>query len=61
MAVVVGFFGVSLLAGHRLALAVYTDRRVAGRAVVPFVLLALLFMAAGLALLGQPMAMRHAM
>jgi ferredoxin len=61
MVVIVGFFLVSLLAGHRLSLSVYTDRHVASRAVVPFVLLSLLFMAAGLVLLGQPMAMRHAM
>jgi hypothetical protein len=61
MLVIVGFFLVSLLAGHRLSLSVYTDRHVAGRAVVPFVLLALLFMAAGIVLLGQPMAMRHTM
>lgn len=61
MVVIVGFFLVSLLAGHRLSLSVYTDRHVASRAVVPFVLLSLLFMVAGIVLLGQPMAMRHAM
>jgi len=59
--IVAAFFGLSLLAGHRLALTIYTDRRVAGRAIVPFVVLALIFVAAGVILLGQPMAMRHAM
>jgi hypothetical protein len=59
--VILGFFVVSLVAGHRLSLSVYVDRHVASRAVVPFVLLSLLFMVAGIVLLGQPMAMRHAM
>jgi 4Fe-4S binding protein len=59
--VITGFFALALLAGQRLALGVYADGGVAGRAVVPFVLLALLFVAAGLLLLGQPMAMRHTM
>lgn len=61
MAIITAFFVMSLLAGHRLALAVYADRRVAGRVIVPFVVLALLFVAAGVVLLGQPMAMRHSM
>jgi hypothetical protein len=59
--IITGFFVLSLTAGHRLALAVYADRRIAGRVMVPFVVLALLFVAVGVVLLGQPMAMRHSM
>ena len=59
--IIAGLFGLSLLAGHRLAVTIYPDRLVASRAVVPFVVLALIFVAAGVILLGQPMGMRHAM
>jgi hypothetical protein len=59
--IITGLFVLSLVAGHRLALAVYADRFIAGRVMVPFAVLALLFVAAGVVLLGQPMAMRHSM
>jgi len=59
--IITGFFVLSLTSGHHLALAVYADRRVAGRVMVPFVVLALLFVTAGVILLGQPMATRHSM
>jgi len=61
MAVLVGFFILSLGAGHRLSLRVYGDARVASRAWVPMAALALLFTLAGIILLTQPMGMRHAM
>jgi ferredoxin len=61
MTVLVALFIVSLLAGHRLSLRAYPDRRAAGRALVPFVALALFFTAIGIALLNQPMGMRHGM
>lgn len=59
MAVVVGFFVLSLVAGHRLSLRVYPDPRTASRAFVPMAALALLFTLAGIVLLNQPMGMRH--
>jgi hypothetical protein len=59
--IVTGLFGLSLVAGHRLALGLYADRRVAGRAVVPLVVLALVFVVLGVIVLGQPMSMRHSM
>ncbi len=59
MAVVVGFFVLSLRAGHRLSLRVYPDPRTASRAFVPMAALALVFTLAGIVLLNQPMGMRH--
>lgn len=61
MTFLVGFFILSLGAGHRLSLRVYGDARVASRAWVPMAALALLFTLAGIILLMQPMGMRHAM
>jgi len=61
VAVLVAFFVLSLVAGHRLAAREYADPRAAGRAIVPFVLLSLAFTVAGLVLLQQPMGMRHGM
>lgn len=58
---VVGFFALTLTTGHRLAARVYADRRAASRAVVPFVILAVVFTVVGIALLQQPMGMRHGM
>jgi len=52
-------FILSLVTGHRLALRAYGDRRVAGRALVPLLLLALLFTVSALIVLGQPMGLRH--
>jgi hypothetical protein len=57
--VVLGFFGLSLVAGHRLSRRVYPDPRAAARALVPIAVLSLLLTLAGLVLLAQPMAMRH--
>ena len=59
MAVVVGFFVLSLVAGHRLSLRVYPDPRTASRALVPMAALAVLFTLAGIVLLNLPMGMRH--
>lgn len=59
--VVVGFFALTLTTGHRVAARVYADRRAASRAVVPFVILAVVFTVVGIALLQQPMGMRHGM
>ncbi len=61
MAVVITFYTVSLLVGHRLSVRVYVDRLTASRALVPFAVLSLLFTAAGIALLNQPMGLRHGM
>jgi hypothetical protein len=61
MAFLVGFFILSLGAGHRLSLRVYGDARVASRAWIPMAALALAFTLAGILLLMQPMGMRHAM
>lgn len=57
----VGFCLLSLVAGHRLSLRAYTDRRTASRAFVPMAVLALLFTVAGIVLVNQPMGMRHGM
>jgi len=61
MGLLVGFFVVSLVAGHLLALRVYPDPRAASRALLPMAALALLFTVAGIVLLNQPMGMRHGM
>jgi hypothetical protein len=61
VAFLVGFFVLSLRAGHRLSLRLYPDARVASRAWIPMAGLALLFTLAGILLLMQPMGMRHAM
>jgi uncharacterized membrane protein len=60
-AVIVGFFVLSLLAGHRLSIRAYADPRTAARAVIPFVVLSLAFTVAAIVLLQQPMGMRHGM
>lgn len=61
MAVLVAFFVLSLIAGHRLAAGAYPDARTAGRALVPMAVLSFVFTAAGVVLLNLPMGMRHAM
>jgi hypothetical protein len=61
MAVVTGFFVLSLVAGHRLSLGAYPDPRTASRALIPMVTLSLLFTVAGIVLLNQPMGARHGM
>ncbi len=61
MGLLVGFFVVSLVAGHLLALRVYPDPRTASRALLPLAALALLFTVVGIVLLNQPMGMRHGM
>jgi len=61
MGLLVGFFVVSLVAGHLLALRVYPDPRTASRALLPMAALALLFTVVGIVLLNQPMGMRHGM
>ena len=59
MAVLVGFFVLSLIAGYRLALRAYRDPRIAGRAFMPMAMLSLIFTVVGIVLLNQPMGMRH--
>ncbi|MBI4590229.1 MAG: 4Fe-4S binding protein [Candidatus Rokubacteria bacterium] len=61
MTFLVGFFVLSLVAGHRLSLRVYPDPRTASRALVPMAVLAFVFTVAGIVLLNQPMGMRHGM
>ncbi len=61
VAIVVGFFVLSLLAGQKLAVRAYADRRAATRAVIPFVVLAFAFTVLSVVLLQQPMGMRHGM
>jgi polyferredoxin len=59
MAVLVAFFVLSLVAGHRLSAVSYPDRRTAGRALAPMAVLSFVFTAAGVVLLSLPMGMRH--
>ncbi len=59
--VLVGFFVLSLYAGHRLSLKAYPDPRIASRALLPMAALSVLFTVAGIVLLNQPMGMRHGM
>jgi 4Fe-4S binding domain len=61
MAILVGFFVLSLLAGHRLALRAFPDPRAAARAFAPLAVLSALFTIAGIVLLNLPMGMRHGM
>jgi hypothetical protein len=61
LAVLVVLFALSLRAGRRLSLRLYPDAAVAARAAVPMALLALAFTALGIALLAQPMGLRHGM
>ncbi len=60
-AVVVAFFVLSLLVGHRLSLRAYAEPRSAFRALVPFAVLSLAFTVLSIILLQQPMGMRHGM
>ena len=59
--VVVGFCALTLATGHRLAARFYSDRGAASRAVVPFVILAVVFTVVSIVLLQQPMGLRHGM
>lgn len=59
--IIVGFFVLSLVAGHRLSTAAYADPRAAGRALVPMAVLSCVFTVAALVLLNLPMGMRHGM
>jgi len=61
MTLLVAFFVLSLVAGHRLSLRAYPDPRTASRALVPMAVLSLVFTVAGIVLLNQPMGMRHGM
>ncbi|HET7874962.1 MAG TPA: 4Fe-4S binding protein [Methylomirabilota bacterium] len=60
-AVLIGFFVLSLVAGHRLSAGAYPDARTAGRAWVPMAGLSLAFTVIGIVLLNLPMGMRHGM
>ena len=59
--IIVGFFVLSLVAGHRLSARAFDDPRAAGRALVPMAVLSCVFTVAALVLLNQPMGMRHGM
>ena len=59
MAIVVGFFGLSLVAGDRLALRIVSDVRTASRAYLPMAAIVLAFTLMGLVVLSLPMGMRH--
>jgi hypothetical protein len=61
MVVLVAFFILSLIAGHRLTAGAYPDARTAGRVLVPMAVLSFVFTVAGIVLLSLPMGMRHAM
>ena len=61
MVVLVAFFVLSLVAGHRLTRRAYPDGRSAARALVPLAVLSFAFTAAGVVLLNLPMGMRHVM
>lgn len=57
--IIVGFFVLSLVAGHRLSAGAYADPRAAGRAFVPMAALSCAFTVAVVVLLNLPMGMRH--
>ena len=59
VAIVVAFFGLSLVAGHRLTLRTYPDAWTASRAFLPMAGIALAFTLVGLMVLSLPMGMRH--
>jgi polyferredoxin len=59
VAIVVAFFGLSLVAAHRLTLRTYPDARAASRAFLPMAAIALAFTLVGLVVLSLPMGMRH--
>ena len=59
VAIVVAFFGLSLVAGHRLTLRTYPDARAASRAFIPIAGIVLAFTLVGLVVLSLPMGMRH--
>ena len=61
VAVLVGFFVLSLVAGHRLSAGAYPDAKTAGRAWAPMAALSFVFTAVGIVLLNMPMGMRHVM
>jgi len=61
VAIIVGFFVVSLVAGHRLSGSAYADPRAAGRAFVPMAALSCVFTVAAIVLLNLPMGVRHGM
>jgi hypothetical protein len=52
-------FGFSLSVGYRLAITFYNGDRKAGKALIPFVVLSLLFTLLNIYLLNQPMGARH--
>jgi ferredoxin len=59
VAILVAFFGLSLVAAHRLTLRTYLDARAASRAFLPMAAIALAFTLVGLVVLSLPMGMRH--
>ncbi len=61
MGLILGGFVFSLVAGSRLATALFDKHEISGKAVVPYIVLSLIFTLINLYLLSQPMGMRHAM
>jgi len=61
VAIIVGFFVLSLVAGHRLSGSAYADPRAASRAFVPMAVLSCVFTVGAIVLLNLPMGMRHGM
>jgi ferredoxin len=61
VAIIVGFFVLSLVAGHRLSAGAYADPGAASRAFVPMAALSCVFTVAAIVLLNLPMGMRHGM
>ena len=55
----VGFCGLSLVAGDRLTLRTVSDERTASRAFMPMAAIVLAFTLVGLVVLSLPMGMRH--
>ena len=59
MPIVVGFFGLSLVAGDWLTLRIFSDARTASRAHLPMAAIVLAFTLMGLVVLSLPVGMRH--
>lgn len=59
MAILAGFFGLSLGAGDRLTLRAFSDVQTASRAFLPMAAIVLAFPLMGLVVLSLPMGMRH--
>ena len=59
MATVLAGLALSIAVGYRLAVGLFKQRETIGKAMIPLIILSLLFTVVNLYLLSQPMAMRH--